>query len=386
MQLAQHRIAFVVSSPLTVKVFMWDQLAELAKRYAVTVITNTSDRYASPLPHPTISVPLHRNISPIVDLFTFGRLAQLFRAERFSSVHSITPKAGALAMTAAYMAGVKVRVHTFTGQVWATRSGPARHALQAADKALARLATHVLVDSPSQCDFLLREHVVCAAKSTVLANGSICGVDTLRFCPDPESRERIRQRLGIPKEAVAFLYVGRLKMDKGVLDLAQAFAKLGLDCDRIWLTIVGPDEEGLRPSIERICSPVASRLHFAGFATEPQQYMAAADVLCLPSYREGFGNVIIEAASVGIPAVASNIYGITDAIEEGVTGLLHTAGDIADLQSKMRQMVDDRETRARMGADARLRAGRLFSKELVTLALLEFYESVVGAEPAGGPA
>jgi glycosyltransferase involved in cell wall biosynthesis len=85
----------------------------------------------------------------------------------------------------------------------------------------------------------------------------------------------------------------------------------------------------------------------------PQQYMASADVLCLPSYREGFGSVIIEAASVGIPAVASNIYGITDAIEASVTGLLHVAGDVADLHSKMRQMIDDQESRTRMGANAR---------------------------------
>jgi glycosyltransferase involved in cell wall biosynthesis len=115
-----------------------------------------------------------------------------------------------------------------------------------------------------------------------------------------------------------------------------------------------------------------------GFATAPQEYMAAADVLCLPSYREGFGSVIIEAASVGIPAVASNIYGITDAIEPGATGLLHTAGDMADLQSKMKRMMDDPESRVKMGVNARLRARHSFSKELVMSALLDFYGSVVG--------
>jgi glycosyltransferase involved in cell wall biosynthesis len=250
--------------------------------------------------------------------------------------------------------------------------------LKTADKALARMATHVLVDSPSQRDFLVCGRVVSAKKSRVLANGSICGVDTFRFRPDSELRKRIRQREGIAEDSVVFLYVGRLKVDKGVLDLAKAFAQLGMDYGKAWLLIVGPDEEGLRSRIERICPSVASRLRLIGFATAPQEYMAAADVLCLPSYREGFGSVIIEGASVGIPAVASNIYGITDAIESGVTGFLHSAGDVAGLQSKMKQMMDDPELRAKMGANALLRARRCFSKNLVTSALLDFYGSVVG--------
>jgi glycosyltransferase involved in cell wall biosynthesis len=255
--------------------------------------------------------------------------------------------------------------------------------LKALDICIAAMATHILVDSESQRAFLVREGVLPEKKSGVLANGSICGVDTFRFRPDPEVRKRIRQLEGIPEDGVVFLYVGRLKADKGVLDLAQAFTRLGMDYGEAWLLIVGPDEEGLQPRIQAICSTVANRLRVVGFATAPQEYMAAADVLCLPSYREGFGSVIIEAASVGIPAVASNIYGITDAIEATVTGLLHAAGDVADLQSKMKQMMDDQESRTRMGANARLRVGRSFSKELVTSALLDFYGSVVGVSPQG---
>jgi glycosyltransferase involved in cell wall biosynthesis len=250
--------------------------------------------------------------------------------------------------------------------------------LKTTDKMLAHFATHVLVDSPSQREFLMRERIVSEKKSGVLANGSISGVDTFRFRPDSELRKSIRQRESIPENDVVFLYIGRLKVDKGVLDLAQAYAQLGLNHDEAWLLFVGPDEEGLRPRMERICSSHTRRLCFVGYTTAVQEYMAAADVLCLPSYREGFGSVIIEAASAGIPAVASNIYGISDAIETGVTGLLHAAGDIADLQSKMKQMMEDPELRKRMGANARLRAQRRFSKELVSSALLDFYNSEVG--------
>jgi len=107
--------------------------------------------------------------------------------------------------------------------------------------------------------------------------------------------------------------------------------------------------------------------------------MAAADVLCLPSYREGFGSVIIEAASVGIPAVASNIYGIIDAIEPSAVEFLHEPGDIDALQSKMKQLIDDPQLREALGKRGRARAHRLFAKRLVTSTLVGFYDSVVGS-------
>ncbi len=380
-------VCFVVSNPLTLKCFLLDHLAALSRVCRLTCIANWDDPAGllqCGVDVPLVRVPIERTISPGRDLQALWTLQGYFRRNRVDVVHSVTPKAGLLAMTAAALAGVPVRIHTFTGQVWANRSGLERTLLKALDTWLAAMATHILVDSESQRDFLVRGNIVPAKKSRVLANGSICGVDTLRFRPDSGARTRIRQREGIPEQSVVFLYVGRLKVDKGILNLAQAFARLGVDCSEAWLLIVGPDEEALAPRIERICTAVAQRLRFIGFSAVPQEYMAAADVLCLPSRREGFGSVIIEAASVGIPAVASNIYGITDAVESSVTGLLHAAGDVADLQSKMKEMMDDQESRKRMGTNARLRAGRSFSKELVTSALLDFYGSVAGVCPQGG--
>jgi len=375
------RIGIIVSSPWTVKWFLMDQIEALSRSYEVCVILNLGKGDALPELNAKVEViaaPIVRNISVLRDLQAVLLLVALFFRKRFDAVHSVTPKAGLIAAMSGAIAGVPVRVHTFTGQVWVTRTGIARRVLKAVDKALARMTTHVLVDSPSQRDFLLREGVVSEKKSRVLANGSISGVDTIRFRPDAELRKKIRQLEGIPEDGVVFLYVGRLKVDKGVLDLAQAFSRVGEFCGKAWLLIVGPDEEGLRPRIESLCSAVGQRLRFVGYTDAPEEYMTASDVLCLPSYREGFGSVIIEAASVGIPAVASKIYGITDAIEPTATGLLYTAGDVADLQSKMKQMMDDPESRAKMGANARLRARHSFSKELVTSALLDFYGSVVG--------
>jgi glycosyltransferase involved in cell wall biosynthesis len=304
------------------------------------------------------------------------RLVRLFTAHRFRVVHSVTPKAGLLAMLAAWLARVPVRIHTFTGQVWATRRGTGRMLLRAMDRLIARLATHVLVDSPSQRDFLIGSGVVSAGKASVLANGSICGVDAERFRPDAAARTRIRNEAGVRDDAILFLYLGRLSRDKGVLDLARAFAGLATQHTSAHLALVGPDEEGLRDRIGDIVGKFANRVSVRHFTARPEQSMAGADVFCLPSYREGFGQVAIEAAATGLPVIASRIYGIVDAVVEGETGLLHAPADVEALRSHMETLMLRPDLRRRLGEAGRARALRDFSAERVTRALLEYYAGV----------
>ena len=374
------KIVIVVSSSGTIKAALTEQIEALSRNFLVSVVLNSPEGETFPYLNAKVEIiraPIVRNISVLHDLRGLLFLVALFSRRRFDAVHSFTPKAGLLAALAGTLTGIPVRIHTFTGQVWVTSSGISRHLLKGLDKVIARLTTHILVDSPSQRDFLIAEGVLSEKKSRVLANGSICGVDTSRFRSDAESKRRIRQNEGIPDDALLFLFVGRLKVDKGLLDLTQAFVRIASTCQEAWLLIVGPDEEDLRPRLEMICAAVSSRVRFVGLTDAPQNYMAAADVFCLPSYREGFGSVIIEAASAGLPAVASKIYGITDAVEPGSTGLLHAPGDVDSLQSAMQRMIDDPLLRKDLGSAARLRAHRLFPKELVTAAVVEFYNSVV---------
>ena len=148
------------------------------------------------------------------------------RRERFDLVHSMTPKAGLLAMVAARVARVPVRLHTFTGQVWATRAGFLARRSSGLDTTIARAATFALADSHSQRSFLVSEGVVPASKIAVLANGSVSGVDAARFRPDADRRHRVRTSLGLATTDVVLLFLGRITRDKGVLDLARAFAIL----------------------------------------------------------------------------------------------------------------------------------------------------------------
>jgi glycosyltransferase involved in cell wall biosynthesis len=231
-----------------------------------------------------------------------------------------------------------------------------------------------LADSASQRLYLIEEGIVAPEKIEVLANGSMAGVDILRFRPDAHARGQVRSRLGIEENACCLLYVGRLKRDKGVLDLIEAFKRLHSRFTNLHLLLVGPDEEGLDSLVRNI-----SQIHRIGYTQAAEEYMAAADVFCLPSYREGFGLVLIEAGAVGLPVVASRIYGITDAVVEGETGLLHKPGDIVDLTLKIESLLEDATLRRMLGETGRSRVSALFSAELVAAAMANFLQSQLGA-------
>lgn len=376
----RRRICFVVASEITVTAFLIDQIRRAAMQYDVCVALNTlNPRFLEPynIGAEVVTVPLVRKVRPLADLKALFALWWLFRTRRFDLVHSVSPKAGLLAMLAGFLAGVPRRVHVFTGQVWVTRSGLPRLVLKNIDRLLAALATHILIDSRSQRDFLLAEGVVSQSKGTVLGQGSISGVDATRFRPDREVFAAVRRELQVPDEGVLFLYLGRLGRDKGLLDLAAAFAELGRQRDDVWLVLVGPDEEGLASRIVQVCRHCGERVRSVAYTSQPERFIAAADVFCLPSYREGFGTVIIEAAACGVPAIASRIYGVTDAVADGVTGILHPPGDIETLTAAMARLAREPQLRRELGDAARRRALADFQMAALTAALLGFYAKIL---------
>jgi glycosyltransferase involved in cell wall biosynthesis len=379
---AKKKICLIASVQYFVEVFWIDQIRKLSTQYDVTLLVKTTDpgflrRYGININ--VISVPIERRIHLFRDAWAFLRLIAIFRRNSYDLVHSTGPKAALLAPIAGVVAGIPIRVHTFTGQVWAGRSGMARWVLKNADRIGAWAATHILVDSFSQRDFLLEEHIVSAAKSGVIAKGSFNGVNTDVFKPNAVMRAQIRRSHSIGPDDFVFLYMARLTRDKGALVMAEAFAHFCASNGPVaHLLVVGPDEEGLRPTMRELCSTHIGHVHFVEYSLEPEQFMAAANALCLPSYREGFGSVLINAAAVGIPAIASRIYGSEEAVQEGVTGLLHEVGSAVELAQKMTLLYRDSALRERLGASGRARVERDFSEEKVTAAVLEFYEGLLG--------
>ena len=379
----KRRVCVVVASDMTVRKFLRPHLRAMQTHYDITIVVNTANGgllRELGIEGTLVPVRIERRVSPWRDLVAFVALHRLLRAGRFDVVHSMTPKAGLIAMGAAWLARIPVRIHTFTGQVWATRRGFARAVLRASDAAVARLATMTTADSRSQREFLIREGVAPESKLVVLADGSVSGVDAARFRPDATVRRDVRARLNIEPGDVLLLFVGRLTKDKGVLDLAEAFRTVADDRPDVQLLFVGPDESRLRQAIVATCAPHARRVQFLDFTDRPQDLMAAADILCLPSYREGFGSVIIEAAACALPSVASRVYGLVDAVENGETGLLHEPGDVAGLASELYRLVADTSLRRALGEAARRRVERNFPVSRLTDAQLSFYAKLLAPQ------
>lgn len=367
-----NKLCIVLTIPFTLNAFVRPHLERLSRSYDITIFVNMADSEIPPIVPPQVRLVQLGIVRPIAlwaDLKTLWELTGFFRRERFDLVLSMTPKGGLLAMLAASFAGVQRRVHCFTGQVWATRHGFSRGLLKSMDRLVALCATRLLADSASQRQYLIDEGVVGPRKIDVLANGSMAGVDPNRFRPDTDAKRRVRSQLGIDEAACCLLFVGRLTRDKGIADLMAAFDRLGADFPNLHLMLVGPAEDQFDALL-----PSNPRVHRVGYTQAVEEYMAAADVFCLPSYREGFGLVLIEAGAVGLPVVASRIYGITDAVVDGETGLLHPPGNVFELAGNLEILIKDASLRRALGSAGQVRAHEKFSVELVSAAMADFLQ------------
>lgn len=374
-----NSLCIVLTSPFTLNAFVRPHLERLSKSYDITICVNRDDSEILPdVPAQVrlVHLGIVRRISLWADLKTLWVLTGFFHRERFDLVLSMTPKGGLLAMLAAWAGGVNRRVHCFTGQVWATRRGFWRWLLKSMDHLVALCATRLLADSGSQRQYLIDEGVVGPQKIEVLANGSMAGVDLGRFRPDASARRLVRSQLGIEEDACCLLFVGRLTRDKGIADLMAAFDRLCPDFPNLHLMLVGPTEDEFDALLHD-----NTRVHRVGYTKAVEEYMAAADVLCLPSYREGFGLVLIEAGAVGLPVVASRIYGITDAVVDGETGLLHQPGNVAELVAKLEILIKDASLRRALGAAGQVRASEKFSVELVSAEMANFLQRLFDQPP-----
>jgi glycosyltransferase involved in cell wall biosynthesis len=321
-------------------------------------------------------IEIPREISIVQDLKALIQLTFLYFREDFDIVHSHTPKAGVVSAMAAFITRTPVRIHTFTGQVWTTLTGAKRFLLVSLDRLIGLLNTHNYADSLGQRNMLLRHKVGKEKTLTVLHHGSFGGINTVRFNRDrvDDKIKALHSELFPDFNGKILIYLGRLNQEKGLQELSDAFFELKKK-HPLKLLLVGPQESDDNEVFLKLINNLKADkdVVYINFTSTPEYYLGVADIFCFPSYREGFGTVALEAAAMGIPVVASNIYGLSDAVSDGKTGLLFEPRNAKDLALKLERLIVDTELARKLGAQGRERVIQDFAEQILTQKMVDEY-------------
>lgn len=365
-------LVIVTTVPETIATILRGQPAWLDQYCSVVCVTSSGPMLENVKEQEgvkVLEVPMNRGISPFKDLVSIFRLWRVLSRLKPEIVHSYTPKAGLVTMLAAVLAGVRVRIHTFTGLVFPTSSGFKRKLLVAIDRLICAAATSVVPEGEGVADDL-RAHGITAKPLRVIGHGNIAGVDARYFQPGiclPQQYEGC----GV----FTFCFVGRLNRDKGLQELVSAFARLKGNST---LLLVG-DLDTTAPVDEVTLGHIHShpRIQATGFLEDIRPALEACDVLVLPSYREGFPNVVLQAGAMGMPVIASDINGCNEVIENGFNGWLVPPRDANALLERMTYvMALSPDERTKLGNNARERVVERYEQSAYRRKLLQFYREV----------
>jgi glycosyltransferase involved in cell wall biosynthesis len=299
-----------------------------------------------------IAIPMRREMAPMADLVSLARLWWLLFRLKPEMTEFSTPKAGLLGSIAALLCGVPTRVYFLRGLKLETCLGVKRRILLAAERLAAACSHTVLCNSESLRNQALELGVAPESKLRLLGNGSSNGVDVDRFQPGESNP---RAGLGLPQGVPVVGFVGRFTRDKGMPELLEAFDAILAAKPEAHLLLVGwfdASEDALDGDL-RMRIRNHPRIHTTGFVTDTAPYYRAMDVMVLPTWREGFPNVVLEAAATGIPVVTTLSTGSRDAVVPEVTGLLIPPGYPVAIRESVLQLLGNPERRYRMGRAAR---------------------------------
>jgi hypothetical protein len=330
-----------------------------------------------------VPLSMERKISPLKDLHSFVKLFLLFRKEKPVIVHSITPKAGLLSMSAAWFAGVPIRMHTFTGLIFPTQRGIMQRILILMDRVLCGFATNIYPEGAGVQKDLI-SFKITKKPLTVLANGNVNGIDLEYFNPDlvdSRQEEDLRSELGLLEEHFTFAYVGRLVPDKGLNELIEAFKRYLTINPSVRLLLLGESKGEADHLAQSTIDEIRTNLAIiaVGFQADIRPYLALSKVLILPSYREGFPNVVLQAGAMGLPCIVTNINGSNEIIINQENGLIVPLGNILAITQAMKTIYEDKGLYQRMRLNATDLIRKRYEQHLVWNAVLAEYNRVLAA-------
>lgn len=375
------KIIRVVTSENVIPWHMHNTLKRISKDFDVCVVGQNVSMHQNTYPEiKFVDIDINRKVNIVADLKALLSLVRLLHIFKPDIIHSIMPKAGLISTLAGFFCRVPVRIHTFTGQIWVANQGKMSILYYYLDRLINKLNTVCLTDSFSQSNFLLKHKISYKGKALpVLGKGSLSGVDIERFhnCLYSNDKIKLKLKYSIDNDSFIFSFIARKTKEKGALYILEAFYNINLRYKNLKLLFVGPDEDRIIEKLHDTNPEFFNNVIEKGMVKNIEDFIMMSDVLCLPSYREGFGSIIIDAASMGVPAIGSQIDGLIDSVSDGETGILFEAGNVKKLVEAMEYTIKNDELRLKMGASAKNRAETYFSADYVYQQQKLFYDNLV---------
>jgi len=381
-----RKIFLLVTSDISAAAFYRGYLAFLKSRgWDVTLVghsTGDLERIAAEEGVRAVSIPMRRDPAPIHDLVSLARIVSLFVRSRPHVVVSATPKASLLGMVAAKLSGVPVRVYQMWGLRLETETGARRAVYRALERVTAAGATHVVANSVSLADAARAEGI--ARDILVIGGGSATGIDLAHFADDapmPSVDASTAEFLALGRAPFTVGFVGRVNRDKGVETLLEAARITAARGVPVQLLIVGSSES---EEIEKLVVEAAQELpvHRVLAVADPRPYFLAMDVNCLPTLREGFPNVVLEAAALGIPTITTDATGARDSVVDEVTGLIFPVREAQALADSIVRCATEPGLLGRFRDAGRARVRDQFDQAIVWKAHEEFLAAAAAADAA----
>tara|TARA_R110002124_G_scaffold197401_1_gene364497 strand:+ start:445 stop:1599 length:1155 start_codon:yes stop_codon:yes gene_type:complete len=347
--MGKSKLIRITTVPISLEKLLEGQLAFMKDYFEVVAISAEKERleaYGDREGVRVFNLELTRKITPIKDIAAVFKLYRFLKKEKPSIVHTHTPKAGIVGMTASWLARVPNRLHTVAGLPLMEATGFKRQVLDFVEKLTYHFATKVYPNSIGLYDFIINERFTKPSKLLIIGNGSSNGIDTDYFNPtnfSESDKTTLRDKWKIPKDNFLFIFVGRLVKDKGINELIAAFSMLSELKNNISLLLVGPFENDLDPLLPETLVNIEKNpdIYSVGYQNDVRPYFATADALVFPSYREGFPNVVMQAGAMGLPSIVTDINGCNEIIQNKMNGLIIPPKNIDELFKAMKLIVED---------------------------------------------
>lgn len=375
------KIIRVITANYCVPAHLNNTLLRIPDGYQIYIIGDNVTAYAGVYENVVfIDIPIQRNFSFFSDIYAFIKLVFHFIRIKPDVVHSLMTKAGLFAAFAGKLTGVKISLHTFTGQVWAYKKGLTRQLLKFVDKLICLLNTECFTDSPSQSNYLFINGIGKNSKPLrCLMRGSLSGVDLARFNRERYSKihDKLRIKLDLKETDFVLGYIARKSLDKGCLDILKIYLKIRQSYTNVKLIYIGPDESNGQVSAFFDANPTLNEgVTNIGFVHNHEHYLGICNILCLPSYREGFGSIVIDAAALGITTVGYEIPGLVDSVVKDSTGKLVECGDINAFVNALEYFILNPNDLIEYSTRSRANAVNFFDADLLNDSLYKVYRSL----------